>query len=712
MLKYLNKVFVAVLIISMVTYLFPSTTFAATDDEADDIKYAMDSDETLNFDEDDFNEACDELTGEELDYVKFTIPDEDYGILYYNYDEDEDDNAKVSSSKRYYYSGSPYLSDVTFVPDEDYSDTLTIKYIGHDVDGNSYTGEIKITVNEGNPSIVTYSIDGTDEIVDFDEDDFSDVCDEIQNENLDYVKFTLPDDDDGVLYYDYDEDEDDNTKVSASKKYYFEDTSPYISKVTFVPADDLSGSVTIEYTGYDVNGDDYSAKIKITVGDDEDDGSSSSDELISYTVNDSDDIIDFDKKDFQDVSDENNNEDLDYITLTIPSATKGILYYNYTDGEYSSIISSGKKYYYDSSPFLSNITFVPNKDFKGTFKIDYKGYDVKGDFFSGIISITVGTSSQTANVITYSGKINSAVSFKDEDFNSVCKSLTSSQLSYVKFTLPASSYGTLYYGYTANGSYSSKAKTSTEYYYGGSPYLLNVSFVPADNFTGAVTISYTGYDKDNLSYPGKVQINISTSGSSTITPGGVTLIKSKYFKDVDEAYSWSVPYIDNLYESGIVSGSASANGTKLYSPASNVTRGDFMLILYKTLSLKTSSTTSNFADVPSGSYYYSAIITSKALGIVQGTENKFYPNNAITREDAMVMALRAVNITGKTISSGDISSLSKYSDGSSISEYSKSAVSALIKVGIITGSDDNKIYPQGNLTRAQVAAIIYRIKNL
>ena len=137
-----------------------------------------------------------------------------------------------------------------------------------------------------------------------------------------------------------------------------------------------------------------------------------------------------------------------------------------------------------------------------------------------------------------------------------------------------------------------------------------------------------------------------------------------------------------------------------------------MLILYRALNFKTSSTTTGFSDVPSGSYYYTAISTAKALGIAQGSENKFYPDSRITREDAMVMVLRAVNITGKTLSSGDTTSLSNYSDGGSISDYSKSSIAALIKAGIITGSDDNKIYPQGNLSRAQTAAIVYRVKNL
>ncbi len=118
------------------------------------------------------------------------------------------------------------------------------------------------------------------------------------------------------------------------------------------------------------------------------------------------------------------------------------------------------------------------------------------------------------------------------------------------------------------------------YYYNGSPYLLNISFVPANNLSGTVTIDYTGYDTAGFSYSGKVQIKLSSTGGDTTPAQSGNLISSKYFQDVDISYSWAVPYIDSLYENGIISGSSSGS-SKLYSPAANVTRGDFMLILYR-----------------------------------------------------------------------------------------------------------------------------------
>jgi len=280
-------------------------------------------------------------------------------------------------------------------------------------------------------------------------------------------------------------------------------------------------------------------------------------------------------------------------------------------------------------------------------------------------------------------------------------------LDYVKFTLPSASAGKLYYGYTSSSKYTSEASASTKYYMGGTPYLLNVAYVPASNATGTTTIAYTGYDSEGSAYKGTVQINL--SGTATTPTTG--LKKSKYFKDVDESYSWAVDYIDSLYNSGIIAGTTVDSSTKNFSPASKITRGEFMVLLYRALNLQVNTSAGTFSDVAKGNYYYDAIVTAKALGIAQGSDNKFNPNSSISRQEAMVLAYRALNKSGKTVAAGDVSSLSTYGDNNVIDSYAKESIAALIKAGIITGSDDNKIHPMESITRAQSAAIIYRVKN-
>lgn len=696
---------IAIILIFLLTVLFiPVVSFADTDEDVETVTYSIDSNATVDFDEDDFNDVCTNLLDDELDYVKFTLPDSSYGTLYYNYTDEDDYSSIVKSTKKYYFDGSPHLSYVTFVPDEDFSGTVTIKYTGYDIEDDSYSGKIKIVVSDedetATANLITYNMDSSDTL-DFDEDDFNDVCDDLFDEDLNFVKFTLPSTAYGILYYQYTDEDDYSSKVTSSKKYYYDD-SPNLSDITFVPDDDYSGSFTIKYTGCDTDGNDFSGKIKISVSADD------TVDTILYSI-DSDEAADFDEDDFNDICNDLYDEDLDYITFTLPSSSCGTLYYDYGDDD-SYKVSSSKKYYYDDSPYLSKISFVPKGSNSGVFTINYTAYDTEDDSYSGVIEITVSGSTLTVDDISYSCIKNASLYLKDADFNDICQQLTGSQLSYVEFTLPSSSYGILYYGYNSDGSYTSKVDASTKYYYTDTPFLLNVAFVPAEDVTGTESISYTGYDTNGFRFSGEINITIGEEESSSAADSaGASDGISQYFSDIDESYSWAAAYVDKLYESGIVTGTIEQDNSRNFNPAYNITRGDFMLILYRAFNLQSATATDGFSDVPSDSYYYDAITTAKSLNIAQGSDNCFYPDATITREDAMVLVQRALAASGKSVTATDTGSLASFYDSGQISDYAQDAVAALVNSGIITGCD-NLIRPNDNLTRAEVASIVYKIK--
>ena len=683
---------IAFILVFMITVLFiPAASYAADDDEADDIKYSTDAGEELDFEENDFNDECEDLTGETLRYVKFDTPSSSKGVLYYDYYDDEEE---VDDDDKYYYDDDPSIDDITFVPDDDYSGTFTISYQGKDTEGNTYTGDIKITVDDDDSDAddITYSVD-SDDTVDFEENDFNDVCQDLNDKDLDYVNFTLPASSKGVLYYDYDDDGE--KKVSKSTDYYYDD-DPSIDDITFEPDEDYSGTFTISYKGYDEDGDSFSGSIKIKV---EEGGSSSGD--IDYSV-DADDTKDFDEDDFNDYCEDENDETLDYIKFTLPSSSKGVLYYDY-DGDDEKKVKSSDKYYYDKEPSIDNITFEPDEDYSGYCKIEFEGQDEDGDSIEGTVVIAVDNEDLEADTIYLSGTAGSPVTMHDEYFNKECKELLNDTLDYVKFTLPSLSDGTLYYSYT--GSSSAKVSASTKYYYEDkSPYINKVSFVSAGSVAGTYTVKYTGYGTDGGSFTGEVEFTLAAKAAGSSSGSG-----SQYFTDVDSSYSWAVLYVDTLYSTSVITGETAADGTKRFNPGTSITRGDFMLYLSRALNLTSSSVSGNFSDVPAGSYYYDAIAAAKALDIAQGSDNKFYPNSTITREDAMVLALRAMNKSGYAIGAGDLSNLSAYADNASVSSYAKEAVAALIKSGIINGND-GKIYPKSTITRAEAATVIYRIK--
>ena len=114
---------------------------------------------------------------------------------------------------------------MTFVPNEDYSGTVYITYTGYDIDGNIFDGRIRIAVDgTSSASTINYTIDYDEDYIKFDDEDFFEVCEDIQNAELDYIKLKLPDKDEGILYYNYDEEDDNNTRVTSSKKYYYDES--------------------------------------------------------------------------------------------------------------------------------------------------------------------------------------------------------------------------------------------------------------------------------------------------------------------------------------------------------------------------------------------------------------------------------------------------------------------------------------------------------
>lgn len=396
---------------------------------------------------------------------------------------------------------------------------------------SSYSSEYKDNKNtddkntQGNSdfdgSSILYMAD-EDTAVTFNSSDFSRVFEDETEGTLDYVVFTLPDDDYGTLYYDYTSSSSYDSLVTASKAYYT-DATPYLSDVAFVPDDDYTGEVSIDYTGYSEDAAyTYSGTVTIYVGTSSlNDGSSSKTNSVVYTTS-KNTALTFAASDFSKVFEDNSDDDLDYVVFTLPDDDYGTLYYSYTSSSsYDSLVSASTLYYAEAAPYLSNVTFVPATDYTGVVTISYTAYGEDDDTYSGTVSIYVGnsgfnstnTSSKTgtksvSSSIRYTTIEDTQVTFNVADFNSACKNATGSAISYVVFSLPDDDYGTLYYDYTSSSDYGSTVSASTSYYKSSSPYLSKVSFVPYDDYTGTVTISYTGYNSSGTSFTGTISITV------------------------------------------------------------------------------------------------------------------------------------------------------------------------------------------------------------
>jgi hypothetical protein len=346
----------------------------------------------VQFDAADFAQAFLDATGESLSYVKFTLPSSSCGKLYYDYTSSSDYDSTVSSSSKYHVYSSLYLSYVTFVPKNDYTGSVAIRFQGYDSDGDSYSGKVIIFVVDSPAGIVSYT-SAPGGIAALSAEDFADEFISVTGSVLSYVVFTPPSSAVGVLYADYSADTEKGAKVTSSKKFY-NGSGPDISDVTFVPAADYTGTAEIKYTVYTAAGVSYVGKLKITVG-----GESSGSISCStgyntpYTMR----VSDFISKFYTNTG----GYTLSCVTFTIPSSTYGKLYYNYTSGSnYGSAVSAGTVYYVDAAPYLSDVTFVPRTGYTGSFTIGYTGYTPDGTGYAGRIAMTVGSSFGSVNYVT------------------------------------------------------------------------------------------------------------------------------------------------------------------------------------------------------------------------------------------------------------------------------------------------------------------------
>lgn len=177
----------------------------------------------------------------------------------------------------------------------------------------------------------------------------------------------------------------------------------------------------------------------------------------------------------------------------------------------------------------------------------------------------------------------------------------------------------------------------------------------------------------------------------------------KTFKDMNNC-KWAEEAVSALIDKGIVSGTSE----NTFSPDENITRADFTVMLIRALGLK-ADFKNNFTDVNSDSYYYDCVGIASALGIASGTDNNiFSPGDGLLRQDMAVMVIKALKAEGIEVQEGAASELKGFKDASDISGYAVNAVEALVREGIIKG-DCNAVNPMMPLTRAEAAAIIYKI---
>ncbi len=176
-------------------------------------------------------------------------------------------------------------------------------------------------------------------------------------------------------------------------------------------------------------------------------------------------------------------------------------------------------------------------------------------------------------------------------------------------------------------------------------------------------------------------------------------------------YDWAKHSIETLSAEGLVEGIDELN----FAPSVPVTRADFAKSLVNTLGLcaRKYNVADSFSDVAADAHYAREIAIGKAIGIFTGMgDGTFAPEANITRQDAIVLCVRALRYINRLGGEGRVSYLEKYMDGATVSDYARFPMANMITASIIKGDDTGALKPFDNLTRAESAVVMLRMREI
>ena len=671
-----------------------------------DITYTVKPGEEVVFSDEDFSNAYDKAGGSgTMKYVVFEKPSSDYsnaGTVYSRYGKRNATSFTRSEldDYKFYYGDSDYgdydLDELSFVADKSFSDSIEIAFTAYGGRGSkendSVSGTLKITSSKSASSSkgdITYTVKAGEEVA-FDDADFEKIYENSRcTGSLKYVEFSRPDsafNNAGTLYSRYgkrNETAFTRSSLSSNKFYYGDsDYGDYdLDELSFVADKSFSGSVELSFTAYGGTGtrtnQNVTGTLVIATGTSA--GVSRYVGNIRYNTTPStalqinaNDIARLFRK-------YTSGEALQYLTLTSVPAT-GSLYYNYYNtSKYGSAqmpltASTAGNVVFSYSPAsaseydLSELTYIPSGSNYCT-SLGFTGYSSNGTTVSATILISV-TASPVSEVYSVTTK-GTSVNFPANSVYSAVASATGFGLSSIQLLeLPASTAGVLYVGSYA-------ADTTSVYSYGnGTDSMGQLRFIPNSKFTGSVSIPYVALGSSGTAL-----------GAGVVSIGVVDSVKK--FTDISTS-TWCYKYVTELASANVISGYS--NGT--FQEKNTITYGAALKLIMLAAGY------SEQAPTVKGSTFSGYLAKAKADGLVSGNPKL---NGPITRLQIAQIAAKALKL-----STAGLPSKKPFTDTNDV------YVQALNAAGIIEGyfSNGTSTYkPNNTLTRGQVSAIVWRMKN-
>ena len=165
---------------------------------------------------------------------------------------------------------------------------------------------------------------------------------------------------------------------------------------------------------------------------------------------------------------------------------------------------------------------------------------------------------------------------------------------------------------------------------------------------------------------------------------------------------WAKAEVGRAVEAGLFSGVSEDT----FSPDTAATRAQLVTALYR-MAGSPETGTCDFTDVKETDWFAKAVAWAAEQGIVQGSDGKFNPYGALTREELAVMLQRFARSRGYAAAGTELV-LDAYKDQDKISTWAAEAMRWAVSQKLINGMTTDTLVPAGTTTRAQLAVILMR----
>lgn len=175
------------------------------------------------------------------------------------------------------------------------------------------------------------------------------------------------------------------------------------------------------------------------------------------------------------------------------------------------------------------------------------------------------------------------------------------------------------------------------------------------------------------------------------------LADNTLFRDVSLNH-WAWTYIDYVCRNDLMTG----DGNGRFTPSALISPAEVLTILYRMEGQPKVSDSQVLPDLKKNAWYASAACWAAEVGIIDGMS--FRPDGNVERQELVRMLYCYARY--KKLSTP--TAVAIFSDWNKVREDCVEAMYWSVGAGLVNGSGDGRLDPTGALTRAQLAAMVYR----